>query len=145
MKHGFTIAEFLVVTGLIILLALISIPFFRSSQKTTELKSEARILVADLRLAQQNTIAEQKTYLIKLFSSPASYQLIKRDGGDMVIKDKVLALGISWQNQGSFANDEIVFLSNGAIRESGTIVLQNNLNQTLSVEIKPSGYVRTAE
>jgi Tfp pilus assembly protein FimT len=145
MKKGFTIAEVLIVVSFIVLMAMISIPVFRTSQKNTELKSETKILVADLRLAQQNTVGEQKTYLIKLISSPVSYQLIKRDGGDTIIKDRPLLSGITWQDKGGFTGDEIIFLSNGAVAEAGTVVLQNASSQTNSVEIKPSGYVRSVE
>ncbi len=145
MKKGFTIAEILIVVSFIVLMAMVSIPMFRASQKLTVLKSEAKILVDDLRLAQQNTVTEQKTYLVKLFSSPASYQLIKRDGSDTVIKDRPLASGITWQDKGGFTNDEIIFLSNGAVVSAGTVVMVNAANQTISVEVKPSGYVRSVQ
>ncbi len=145
MTKGFTIVEILIVVGFIVLMAMVTIPSFRASQKNTELKTEAKVLVADLRLAQQNTVAEQKTYLIKLISSPASYQIIRRDGGDTVIKDKTLTAGLSFQDQGGFTNDEIIYLSNGAVSEAGTVILQNSASQTISVEIKPSGYVRAVQ
>ncbi len=135
--------ETLIVVGIIVFLALISVPLFREQQQTTKLKTDARTLLTDLRLAQQRTVAEQATYLVKLFSSPDSYQVIKRSGGDTIIKTRNLTTGITWQDLGSFTNQEVVFTSNGAVVEAGSIILKNTNNQTATVEIKPSGYVKT--
>ncbi|MFH1111578.1 MAG: GspH/FimT family pseudopilin [Patescibacteria group bacterium] len=141
-QHGFTILEIMVVIGIIVLLSLISVPLFREQQMSTELKANARAILADLRLAQQRTVAEQTTYLVKLYDSPSRYQLIRRESGDAVVKDRSLTNSITWQDMGGFTNNEVVFTSNGAVVQSGTIVLKNNYNHTTIIEVKPSGYVR---
>ncbi len=139
---AFTLTEVLVVLGIIIVAALISLPFFRASQQSMELKSTARLFVTHLRLAQQRTVGEQTTYLVKLLSIPDRYELIRRTTSDTIILEQRLTNGVTWQNQGGFTNNEIIFTTNGAVVQSGTVVLQNTSNQTISIDIKPSGYVK---
>lgn len=141
-RRGFTLIEIAVVISVIVLLALIGIPYFRANQENTELKSNANMLVSHLRLAAQKTVGEQETYLVKLFSSPDRYQLIKRSGGDTVIEEQWLSNTVFWQNKGGFTNDEIVYISNGAVVQSGNIIMENIANKTITIEIKPSGYVK---
>lgn len=129
--------------GILTLIVLVGIPVFRAGQQSTKLNGDARALLGDLRLAQQNTVAEQKTYLVKIFSNPDRYEVVRRDIGDVVIKARDLSADIRWQNTGGFTNDEIVFTTAGAVVEAGTIVVYNvNSNNTISVGVKPSGYVQ---
>ncbi len=141
-QPAFTLAEVLVVLGIVIMIALISIPLFRSDQQNLELKSSAKLFVTHLRLAQQKTVGEQVTYLIKLFSFPDRYRLIKRTTGDETILEQRLTTGIIWQNKGNFTNNEIIFTTNGAVAQSGIVTLQNVNSHTISIDIKPSGYVK---
>jgi prepilin-type N-terminal cleavage/methylation domain-containing protein len=143
-KRGLTLIEIMVVIGIIVSVALVSVPYFRDYQSHTKLKTDARALIGDLRLAQQYTVSEQNTHLIKLIvTNPQKYQLIKRIGqNDTLIKEKNLSQGISWQNTGEFSNYEIIFTSTGAVVQAGNVVLGDDLNQTSTVEVKPSGYVR---
>jgi Tfp pilus assembly protein FimT len=143
-QAGFSIIEILTIIGIIVLLAAIALPYFASSNQHTKLKGDAQALVSDFRLAQQRTIGEQTTYLIKLYSSPQKYLLIKRSGGtDTVIKERSLSAGIVWQNLGGFTDNEVVFTTTGAVVQAGTITLSSPDGQQSTVEIKPSGYVRT--
>jgi prepilin-type N-terminal cleavage/methylation domain-containing protein len=143
-KKGFTLIEISVVIGIIVLMALVSIPYFRDYQSHTKLKTDALTLISNLRLAQQYTVSEQNTYLIKLISNATpKYQLIKRVGeSDTLIEEKNLNQGINWQNTGGFSNNEIIFTSTGAVLQAGDIILIDDLGKTFTVEVKPSGYVR---
>ena len=138
-----TLMEVMVAIGILVLVLLIGIPAFRSGQEGTKLKVDARALLGDLRLAQQLTVGEQTTYLVKIFSNPNKYQLLRRTATDTIIKERPLTGGIIWQATGGFTNNEIVFTTAGAVVEAGTVVLQNTTNnENINVEIKPSGYVR---
>ncbi|MFH1866618.1 MAG: hypothetical protein ABIJ81_00850 [Patescibacteria group bacterium] len=142
-KRGFTLMEVMVVIGILILLVIIGIPALRIGQQSTEVRADARTLLNDLRLTQQLTVGEQTTHLIKIFTAtPHKYHLVKREGSDTVIKERLLTSGITWQNSGGFTNNEIIFTTTGAVVEAGTVILQNTAAKTVSVEIKPSGYVR---
>lgn len=142
-RSGFTIFEVLVAAGIFILVMLASLPAIRTAQINSNLKREALSLLNDLRLAQQLTLGQQTTHLIKIFNtSPNKYQLIIRSGTDTVIKEHTLNNNVSWQNLGGFTNNEIIFTISGSVVEAGTIILQNTNNLTSNVEIKPSGYVK---
>lgn len=145
LRRGFTIFEVIVAIGIIVIVMMASVPAIQTAQQNSTLKREARSLLNDLRLAQQQTIGEQTTHLIKIFNTtPNKYQLIERSTSDTVIKEHVLNSKISWQNTGGFTNDEIIFTTIGSTKDSeiGTIVLQNISGQTASLEIKASGYVK---
>lgn len=140
---GMTIMEVMVAISILVLLVLVAIPAYRVGQENTKLNGDARALISDLRLAQQNTVAEQKTHLLKIYSNPDRYEVIKRDSGDVVIKARDLSANIGWQNTGGFTNDEVVFTTAGAVVEAGTIVFHNELsNKTITIDVKPSGYVQ---
>jgi len=135
--------EILVAIGILVILVLVAIPAYRVGQQSTKLNGDARALLGDLRLAQQNTVAEQKTYLVKIYSNPDRYEVVRREASDTVIKGRDLSLDVAWQNTGGFTNNEVVFTTSGAVVESGIIVLYNEVsNKTVSVEVKPSGYVQ---
>ena len=144
-RSGLSLIELSVGIGIFILLGFIALPYLQSSNLHTKLNGDAEALASDLRLAGQRTVGEQVTYLIKLFNNaPQKYQLIKRqDGVDTLIEERPLSSGISWQNLGDFTNNEIIFTTTSAALEEGTITLVSTDNRTTSVEIKPSGYVRT--
>ena len=142
-NFGFTILEIVVVIGIIVLVTISSLPAIRTAQQNSSLKREARTLLNDLRLAQQLTIGQQVTHLIKIFgTNPNKYQLISRSDSDTIIKEHVLNNKVSWQNTGDFTNNEIIFTISGSAVETGTIILQNTAGLTSSLEIKPSGYVK---
>ncbi len=141
---GFTMVELSVIIGIFILLSLIALPYLRSSNQHTKLTGDAEALTSDLRLAQQRTIGEQVTYLIKLFDSPPRYQLLQRQNStDTLVKERALSSNISWQSLGTFTNNEIIFNTTGAVNQAGIITLVSLDNQVATVDIKPSGYVRT--
>lgn len=142
-QRGISLIEVLAVIGIMVVMALLSIPAIRNSQKSTNLRGEARNLLASLRLAQQRTLAEQTTYLVKLTTtSPQGWSTIRRSGTDTSIEQHTLTGDVSWQSTGGFTNNEIIFTTTGAVTQSGTITLQNTVNQTSTVDVKPSGYVR---
>lgn len=143
MVKGFTILEVVVTIGIVVLVILVSLPAINTSQQNSSLRRETRTLLSDLRLAQQLTVGEQITHLIKLIeSSPDKYQLIARSSTDTVIKEHTFNSKVSWQNKGNFTNDEIVFTLSGSAVEASTVIIQNTAGLSNSLEIKPSGYVK---
>ena len=142
-RAGFTIFEVTVVVGIVVLVIISSLPAIRTAQINSTLRREGRSLLSDLRLAQQLTLGEQTTHLVKLFNTtPQKYQLIARLASDTIIKEHELNNKITWQDMGGFTNNEIIFTISGSAVEAGTIVLQNTNGLTTSLEVKPSGYVK---
>ena len=142
MKYkGFTIVELTVALFVIALISVISIPLLFNYQKTTKLRSEARALATNLRLAQQLAITEQNIYDVVFYISTDSYQLINNKTSD-IIKDVDLASGILINEVNNLTNDTIQFSPTGAVLEAGSISLTNSKNEISTLQIKPSGFIK---
>ena len=135
------LTQLLVSIGIIALLSTLSIPFLRQYQTSFKLNSTAKELASDLRQAQQLTVSEQNVHYLQMDIINASYNIIKQDGV-VIIKTVALDPTINFQTITGFDNNRVVFNSYGAVSQSGNIVLINPNNDTTTVEVKPSGYVR---
>lgn len=143
-EKGVSIVELTVVLAIIVLLTVVAIPLFNNYQKTTMLKSEARVLATNLRLAQQLAITEQVVYQVKLFTETKSYQIIKSSTAQ-VIKTVNLDNGIRINEITGLTGNLVQFTTTGGAIESGSIALTNTQNQTSTIQIKPSGYVQISD
>ena len=137
---GFTAIELLVVLGIIIIISLVSIPLLANYQKTTKLRSEARVLATNLRLTQQLAITEQTIYHLKLFPETNIYQIINSETS-AVTKEVELDSEITINEITGFTDNTVQFNATGGTLEIGNIILTNTKNATSTLEIKPSGYV----
>lgn len=136
--------ELSVALGVIVLISLISIPLLANYQKTTKLKSEARVLVTNLRLAQQLAITEQNIYNLQLFPFTDSYQIINSKTSE-VVKNITLDAEVSISEIDGFTGDKVQFTPPGGVLETGSITLINTKNENSIIQIKPSGYVELVE
>lgn len=136
--------ELLVALGVIILISLISMPLLINYQKTSKLRSEARVLATNLRLTQQLAITEQTVYQLKLFTLTDSYQIVNSETSD-IIKDITFDSEVSIDAITGVTDDTVQFNPTGAALETGTIYLANTKNEISTIEIKPSGYVQISE
>lgn len=141
---GLSLVETLVVIAIVVLFTVVALPYFHSAQQHSAVRGDAQSLLSDLREAQQSTIGEQVSYLIKLFTTtPQQYELIRRQNSiDTIIKQRPLSQGVTWQNTGGFTNNEILFTTSGAAVQSGAITLTDNSNYTVTVTVEPAGYVK---
>lgn len=141
---GFTMIELVVVVSIITLLSLVSIPILASYQKTTKLRNEARGLIIDLKLAQQRSITEQNIFNLELDNVNHQYQIINQNTAT-VVKTIIFSEEVSIDSITSLTDDTVQFNPTGAVLESGVITLINTKDQTVTIEIKPSGYVEISE
>lgn len=141
---GFSVAELVVALGIIVLISLVSLPLLINYQKTTKLRSEARALATNLRLAQQLAVTEQNIYNLKFLSSTDSYQIINSETSE-IIKEVELDSEVSINEINGFTNNTIQFTSIGGVIETGNIILINTKNEISTIQIKPSGYVEISE
>lgn len=144
---GFTLTEFIVVLGIVIVLASISVLSYRNIRPGLQLSGATRNLITDLRYAQQLAVSEQVDHGVWFSTTTEDkYQIIRhQNSATTTIKEVVLEeQGISLQQISPFTNNEVRFNPYGATKnsESGTITLKNTKNATITIEIRPSGFVK---
>ncbi len=142
--EGFTLIEFLIVIGIIVILAGISIPTFRSFQPGLQLSGAIRDLVTNLRYAQQLTVTEQVEYCVQFFEAEKKYQIIQCDQ-DQPLLEKLLPSEIKILTISGLSNNKVEFNPYGAVKESGAVTLENTKNKTKTVEVRPSGFIKITE
>lgn len=143
-SKGFTFIELLIAISVIGILTLISVPTFRTIQPTLQLSGVSRELISDLRYAQQITVTEQVEYCVLFFPTDKKYQII-RCGGTQPIKEKIFPDEIQTVTVSGFTNNEVRYNPYGAVKEAGTIILENTKNITKTILVRPSGFVKIGE
>lgn len=143
-NKGFSVVELVVALGIIALISIISLPLLLSYQKTTKLRSESRVLAANLRLAQQLAVTEQTIYQVKFFSGTNSYQIINSQTNE-IIKTVDLDPEVSINQISGLTDNTAQYNATGGVLEPGYIVLINTKNTISTIQIKPSGYVQIIE
>lgn len=144
-QKSFTLIEILIVIGIIIILAGISIPMFRNYQPTLQLNGAVRNLISDLRYAQQLAVTEQDEYCVRFFPSEKKYQIIQcQDPEAEEILETISFKGID-SITADFSHNEARYNPYGAVTEAGNITLTNIEGKEKIIEVKPSGFVKTSE
>jgi len=138
-KKGFTLIEVLIISGVICILAVATIPAFRSYGPVLELSGTVRELVSDLRYIQQLSVTEQKEYCLKLFPAEKKYQMLQC-GSETILKEKILPEEIQTLTVNDFTDNEVRYNPYGAAKEAGSIILTSQ-RETKIISIKPSGFV----
>ena len=140
-NNGFSLTEILIVIAIIGLVTLISLPIYRQVKPTINLDSKTRILVSDLRYAQQLAVTEQMNYRVE-FNQALSQYTIRNEATNAVIKTETVNQGIEIESINGLTDNTVIFNVTGAAIEDGSIILINDNNATSTVSIKPSGYVK---
>lgn len=138
---GFSAPELLIVMAVFILLSLVGMPLLVNYQKVTKLRSEARVLVTNLKYAQQLAVSEQVIYNVVLSTAAGSYQVINSETSS-VRKTVTLDQEVRITGVNGLTNSTVAFTSTGSAIETGSIELANSNNETSTIQIKPSGYVQ---
>jgi prepilin-type N-terminal cleavage/methylation domain-containing protein len=139
-KKGLTLIEIMVAIGIISILALISIPAFRTYKPKLEMSGTVRELAGDLRYVQQMAVTEQKEYCIKFFPSERKYQTLQC-GAATFLKEKIISEEIQTLTVSGFTNNEVRYNPYGAVSEAGSVVFYGIKSGTKTILIKPSGFV----
>ncbi|MBU1148865.1 GspH/FimT family pseudopilin [Patescibacteria group bacterium] len=147
-SNGFSLVEILIVLSIAIVLVLIGIPTTRQLIPSFELTSSTREIASQLRYAAQQAVTEQVNYLVKFDTVNDQYSLYRiPDPGqpevEEYIETKDLANSVDFQSITGLTDNEVRFNSAGAPSDSGQIVLENSQAKTKTVDIRPSGYVKT--
>ncbi|MFA4871902.1 MAG: prepilin-type N-terminal cleavage/methylation domain-containing protein [Patescibacteria group bacterium] len=140
-KRGFTILEILTVIAIISALTLIAFPVYRQIAPKLILDSTIRDVASDLRYAQQLAVAEQVVYRVSFNIPQNNYSIINSASGQ-TLKSQTINSRILIQQINGLTDNTVNFNATGGVTESGFIVLLNETNNTSTIEIKPSGYVK---
>jgi len=142
-KLGFTLIEILVVLAVFTLLLTMTIPYLSAWYSPIRLNGATRELISNIRFTQQNAVTTQKNHLIRLDTAGNTYSVIKKDGGEQVLKTVFLPANISYGTI-SLAPvvSEIEFNAAAVPNSTGEINLKNNKDDIKKIEITPSGFVK---
>jgi len=139
---AFTLVELLVILGILAILSLGSLVFFRAYQPTLELLGTVRELIGDLRYSEQLALTEQVEYGIQFFPTEDKYQIVKFIQPSEVLETITLPEEVSFHQIVGFTDNRVVFNPYGAAKETGQITLINTQNSTTTIEVKASGFVK---
>ena len=141
-NQGSLLLNVLVSFGIIALMATISIPYIRQYQPNLKLNATARDLTSDLRYAQQLTITEQVAYLVDFDLDDDSYQILKSGVATTTVKTVEFDSDISFQQIINLSDNQVIFNFYGGVSEAGQIILVNTNGKTVTINVKPSGYIQ---
>jgi len=144
-RHGSILFNVMISFSIIALLATISIPYIKKYQPNLKLNAAGRDLTSDLRYAQQLAITEQITYSVQADFLNDRYEIIKNSATPETIKTVIFDPEISFQQITGLTADTATFNSYGGLTESGAMVLVNTNGKTMTINIKPSGYVQLVQ
>ena len=143
-NRGTLLMNIVVVCGIIAMMTAIAIPFLKRYEPNLKLNSNAREIASNLRLAQQLTITEQVTHLIFFNTTNHSYSLLRLPAPNATSTLATIFLDseVGFQSVTGLTDNLVRFNSYGAVSEGGDVNLINSNGKTVSVFIKPSGYVQ---
>ena len=141
-NQGSLLLNVLVSFGIIALMATISIPYIRQYQPNLKLNATARDLTSDLRYAQQLTVTEQVVYLVDFDLDNDSYQILKSGVATTTVKTVEFDSDISFQQIINLSDNQVIFNFYGGVSEAGQIILVNTNGKTVTINVKPSGYIQ---
>ena len=141
-NSGGMLVNVIVSLGIFLLMATISIPYFRSFRQNVELSETAREIVSSLRYAQQLTITEQIPHGVYFNEAIDSYFVFKLITPTSTITAVSLPADISFSSVSGFTSNLVNFNSYGSVDQAGEIILSSTNNASSTITVKPSGYVQ---
>jgi prepilin-type N-terminal cleavage/methylation domain-containing protein len=156
-SNGYSVIEVLVVIALIGIICTIAAPNVSTMMKSYRLKSAANELASTLQLAKITAISQNANSVLTFNSASQTYSAFSDNGdGGGTVNDGTQSgseptiatvnlensyYGEAVLNTPSFGNT-IVFTSQGACNQSGTISLHNSDSETFQIIISPAGSIK---
>jgi len=140
-QAGFVLVELLVALSIVIAMSVMVLALSYPWLLSFKLSGAARGLAVDLRYVQQKAVAEQIEYGIYF---GADFYQLKRFGSTTttVFLSKSLPRDVRFSQVSGFNGNEAVFNVYGAVEEAGNIILTNSRNESRTLNIRPSGFVK---
>lgn len=133
--------EILVVLGIAILITTVSSVYLRSIQPQSSLNATAKDITGDIRLASELASTTQINHIVRFDLLNGSYTLARLTAPEIILKTEYLESKLVF-SQTTLPQNSAEFNTLGASVAPGTVTLthQNGLN--ITIDIRPSGYVR---
>jgi len=151
-EAGFTIVELMVVLLIVSITLAASVPAFNRYLASNTLQNAAEEFAGHLRLARQTAVAQGVPQIVSWDVDAKTYTIVTDTNGDAIAQAGEPVLGpfslpngITLANDGGdpFAGTQVSFNPNGSASQSGTGVLSNDRNGSLSLSVlSPTGQVR---
>lgn len=139
-NKGFTLIELVIIFSVIAIIIGVSVFAIKALRPTLQLSAAARDMLTNLRYTQQISVTEQDKYCIQFSVSGSTYNIFKC-GGTVISSTKNLPPGITIKSV-TFTNNTTEYNPYGAVKESGTIILENSDGKEKQIDIAPSGFAK---
>ena len=147
--HAFTSVELLIVIAVIAILVLIAIPLWRKFAPGYKLSKETERVVQELRLAQQRTVTEQLSYIVRFAVDTEGYEVIRLipdtgNPGEYIeefVETETLDPDVGFNALYDLTEPEIQFTSAGGVVDDGQIELINVNGDMTLIDVRPSGFI----
>lgn len=148
-KQGFTLLEFLIVMAVVVVLAVMSFPFFGSSVQERTFERSAEEVKAALRLARGKALAHESGLLwgvrfangasdsYELFSTPSTYD----SASTTLLSTSFLASGVNFVSPAEDASTTIYFAPLYGTSTLSTVTLGNSQGKQTTVTVTAEGLV----
>lgn len=144
---GFTLIELLVVFGILVVVAVFSVPFIQTFQVTSDIYTHSDSIVKTLRKAQQQAIAGQNSSDWGVYFDSLNNKFILFKGDDYATRDAEFDQETEYAQSFNISTnfgDEVYFsLYSGESSTVGTTTVTSfNVSEVKNIVIKSSGVIQ---
>ncbi len=141
-QKGLTLSEIMIVVGIILILGVVSVPVLSRIAPHYRLTGASRELVSVLRETQSLAVTKQYNHITRFSLEDQSYSIIRVVDGNEQLQETINLHDQITITNITLANNQVIFTSSGAPQNSGTLQLNNNLEETITIEVTPSGQIK---
>jgi len=133
-QEGFAILEVLLALAIMAALVIVALPNLQRYLAQRDLQQTARLLNADLRLAQQYAVTQGEPFRLQYTGAAAQYTVVRASDGTVV---KQVDLPATIMVTGPFAGTPVEFAATGAPTQGGWFCLSDGTS-ILEVDVQPA-------
>ncbi|MFA5022374.1 MAG: type II secretion system protein [Patescibacteria group bacterium] len=143
---GFTLIELIIVMGMLVIVATLSVPFFQSFQVSSDLYTHANTITKTLQRAQQQAITGQNNDAWGVYFDIAAKKIILFKGNNYASRqtdfDEIISYPQTFSVTTDFGNEIYFSLYSGQTAKTGTVNITSQNNQTRTIKIESNGLIQ---